>query len=78
MKVVMFLAFVGIGVILAFSSSGTDGAQQQPGWKQGMARADMYLQGVFTPEVNHAFTEKVHASSDWLDGWKEKVADAAD
>jgi hypothetical protein len=77
MKAVIFIAFVGIGVILAFGNSGADGAHQQPGWKQGIERADTYLQGVFTPEVDSAFTEKMHASSDWLDGWKKKVADAA-
>jgi hypothetical protein len=79
MKALIFVAFVGIGVILAFSSSGgADGAQQQPGWKQGMERADAYLQSILTPEVNSTFTEKAHASADWLDGWKQKVADAAD
>jgi hypothetical protein len=79
MKAVIFVAFVGIGVILAFSSSsGTGGAQQQPGWKQGIERADAYMQSVLTPEVDSAFTEKAHASADWLDGWKKKVADAAD
>ena len=78
MKAVIFIAFVGIGVILAFSSSsGTDGAQQQPGWKQGMERADAYLQSALTPEVNSTFTEKAHASADWLDGWKQKVTEVA-
>ncbi len=77
MKVMILLAFVGIGVILAFSNSGTD-AQQQPGWEQGMNRADTYLQGVFTPEVSLTFQEKAHASADWLDGLKERVKEAAD